>query len=140
MGAFDGDSTMSLMSIYNQVNREGARWGLVALWRDNKVAVAEKVTELPKRDSDHVVTPVVGYRVICSLDESSPMDAFAMILRHRIKRHEHDFAALVRAQEDKKRAQRQAEIDLRARDFRAAWEARLIKQRLTTIGRLGLGK
>lgn len=120
----------SLQAIYRQVEREGKRWGLVPIMRDGKVAVAEMVWELPRRDSNHVVAPVKAPRVICSFDESSPMDAFAILLRNRASRHRHDFMKLVRARQERLAAEQMAEIQQRRKDLRAEFEKRAIRGRI----------
>jgi hypothetical protein len=102
--------------------------------RDGKVSVCEMVSEIPKRASNHVVAPTKAPRVICSLDENSAMDAFAMVLAHRIKRHEHDFMKLVKARQDRIRAEIQAENELRRKDLRAELMKRLIRGRVIFSG------
>jgi hypothetical protein len=123
----------SLAAIFRQVEREGARWGLVPIMRDGKVAVAEMVSEIATRPAGSVVAPSRAPRVICSLDENSPMDAFSMILRNRIQRHNHDFAKLVLASRAKQARRDMAELEDRKRDLRAQWERRIIRGRITSM-------
>lgn len=127
----------SLAAIFKQVEREGRRWGLVPVLRDGKVAVAEMLSEIPPVGPGRCVVPEKGPRVICSLDENSPMDAFALILSQRVKRHQHDFMRMVKARQDRIYAEQRAEADLRRKDLRAQLMARVVRGRqiFTGIGR-----
>lgn len=123
----------SLAAIFRQVEREGARWGLVPVMRDGCVKVCEMVAEIPQQAPGKITIPVKVPRVVCSLDENSPLDAFAAVLLHRLKREHHDFMKLVRARQERLRRQGQAELDLRRRDLRRKIET-LARRRVITTG------
>lgn len=125
----------SLATIFRQVAREGARWGLVPVMRNGKVAVCEMVYELPQRRNDCPVIPRKTPRVVCSLDETSGLDAFAAILAHRLRREHHDFMKLVRKRRERLAAEAQREADLRRKDLRAKLETLLIRRRIMSVGR-----
>lgn len=120
----------SLATIFRQVARQGARWGLFPILRDGRVAVAEMVSERPRHRSGQMVKPHRAPRVICSLDEDSALDAFSMILKFRAQRHHHDFMKIVVASQAKKKAAEARELDQRRKDLRKAIESRVTRGRL----------
>jgi hypothetical protein len=124
----------SLATIFRQVEREGARWGLVPVMRDGKVAVCELVSELHSRPGTPVI-PHKAPRVVCSLDEKSGLDAFAAVLAHRLRREHHDFMRLVRKRQDRLAAEARREMETRRRDLRAKLETLLIRRRIMSVGR-----
>lgn len=109
----------SLAAIKRQVDRDGARWGLVAVIRDGAVKVCEVVSEItrPARDGTMQI-PTKSQRVVCSLDESSSLDAFAMVLAHRLRREHMDFMKMVNRRRDRLRAEALKDIEARRRDLR----------------------
>lgn len=123
----------SLAAIKRQVDREGARWGLVGVIRDGCVKVCELVSEVSARPAGGTTIPHKVPRVVCSLDENSPLDAFAGVLLHRLKREHHDFMRLVRNRNDRLRREEQANADLRRKDMRVKLEA-LARRRVITTG------
>lgn len=118
----------SLATIFRQVEREGARWGLVPIMRGNKVAVAQKVAAIPRHKPTATVTPGETYEVICSLDESSPMDAFAAILRHRLGRQHADFMKMVKKRLDRLKAIERREVEQRYEDMRRELDKRINRE------------
>ena len=125
----------SLATIFKQVAREGARWGLFPLMRDGKVKVCERVAELPLREN---APKIVEYapRVVASLDENSGLDALSAILLHRISRFRHDFAAqMIRAQSQRQAAEQQV-VDDRRKQFRAFLKRS--NNRIVSVGPAGL--
>ena len=123
----------SLMAIFRQVAREGARWGLVPVLRRDlgKVQVCEMVSE--QTTNGGITCPVKRPRPIMSLDESSPMDAWSMVLMHRLRREHHDFMKLVRNRQDRLKREQQAEIAQRGADLRRKLEA-LARRRVISTG------
>lgn len=125
----------SLATIFRQVEREGRRWGLVPVIRDGQVKVCEMVAEIVARPPGCMVIPERIPRVVCSLDENSAMDAWSMVLQHRLKREHHDFMRMVRRRADRLAATARAEMDLRRKDLRSQIQSRVIQQRIMSIGR-----
>jgi hypothetical protein len=84
------DSALSVASLERQIEREGARWGLVPEYdpRDGRVRVCEVV---PEAEARFGVGEVVRRptRRICSVDDESP---FHEALRNRIDNGETDLA------------------------------------------------
>ncbi len=122
----------SLATIKRQVDREGARWGLVGVIRDGSVKVCEMVAELPRRPRGATIVVDKVPRVVCSLDESSPLDAFASVLRHRLRREHHDFMKLVRNRQMRMRRDAQRDIDLRRIDLRKKLEQIAVRRVVST--------
>lgn len=123
----------SLATILRNIEREGPRWGLTGKIVDGKVKVCERVWEIPARARGASTIPVQVERVVCSLDEDSPLDAFTAVLRHRLQRHHHNFARMVQ----KRRARLQAivmrELNQRRADFRRRMEREVIRGRIMSV-------
>lgn len=125
----------SLATIYKQVEREGARWGLFPVIKDGRVKICEMVFELPPHSRGSTTVPHRSPRVVCSLDEQSPLDAFAMVLRHRLQRQHHDFMRMVRARAARLRAMQMREMEDRRRDLRARIERKVIRGQIMSLPR-----
>lgn len=123
----------SLAAIKKQVDREGARWGLSAVIRDGCVKVCEMVAEMQPCTNGGIHHPIKVPRYVCSLDESSPLDAWSSVLMHRMKREHFDFMKLVRARRDRLRKEAQTELDLRRSDLRHKLED-LARRRVISTG------
>lgn len=120
----------SLMTIFRQIEREGARWGLFPVLERDRVRVCEKVKELVTHGPRGLTSTRDAFRTVCSLNEQSGFDSFNSILAQRLKREHHDFMKMVITRERRIKAQKQAEIDLRLKDLgnkmRTALSGRLI--------------
>lgn len=122
----------SLSTIYKQIEREGARWGLFPVWRGDRVGVAQKVPVLDAMPGG-VVVPRDDLQVITSLGEDSPMDAWSAILRLRVRRHERAFEKLVSEQRAAKRAAAQAVIDENKAEIKAYYTRRMLGPRIFSL-------
>lgn len=118
----------SLATIFRQVEREGARWGLVPVMRNGKVGVAQRVPSIPRHKPTSTVTLGETLEVICSLDENSPMDAFAAILRHRLGRQHADFMKMVRRRQERLKAAERRENEQRYEDLRRQLDQRINRE------------
>ncbi len=120
----------SLRTIFRQIEREGARFGLFPVMRDGKVSVCERVREIDiKRGSDRLTHVVEAPRVVCSLDETSPMDAWASILKRRLSRHQHDYMKMVRAHWRRQREQGERTMGDLKRDIKARVFSKIVRGR-----------
>lgn len=123
----------SLATIFRQVEREGRKWGLVPLLRDGCVKVCEMVAEMRQHSIDCPVVIVKTPRVICSLNESSPVDAFAAILRSRRTRHNADILTSWNQRLRREREAAMRDAEQRQADFRAKWERLIIRQQIRSL-------
>lgn len=108
----------SLMTISNQVAREGARWGLYPIIRDGKVKVCARVAQLPTRANAPKIVEYT-HEVVASLDENSGLDAWSAVLLKRLTRFSGNIFNRAMAQKKAKEAAEQEEINARRRSFRA---------------------
>lgn len=122
----------SLSTIYRQVEREGARWGLVPIMRGDRVGVAQLVPEVEGAKGSLVV-PTMGRQIVTSLGEDAPMDAFSAILRSRVTRHARAFAAICAEQRAARQALLQREIDEEKADIAAHYKRRLLSPRIWSM-------
>jgi hypothetical protein len=122
----------SLSTIFRQIEREGARWGLVPVMRGDRVAVAQLVPEL-QGAAGSLVVPVMGHQVITSLGEDAPMDAFSAILRSRVTRHARAFAAVCAEQRKARQALLQRGLDEERADIKAHYKRRLLAPRIWSM-------
>lgn len=122
----------SLSTIFRQIEREGARWGLVPVMRGDRVGIAQRVPEI-EGAAGSLVVPRMGLHVITSLGEDAPMDAFSAILRSRVKRHERDFAKVCAEQRNARRALLQRDIDEEKADIKAHYKRRLSAPRIWSL-------
>lgn len=118
----------SLATIFRQVEREGARWGLVPVMRGNRVGIAQKVSTIARHKEGATVTPGEQLEVFCSLGEDSPMDAFAAILRHRLGRQHADFMKMVRKRLERLKAAERRENEQRYEDLRRQLDQRINRE------------
>ena len=124
----------SLSTIFRQVEREGARWGLFPVLRDGCVKVCERVAELDEQPG-HPAILTHTMRPVLSLNEHSPMDAFSGLLRHRLQRHQYDLAAMAKKRQERDRAALEADIALRKGDIARQHKRRLERQYFTGVRR-----
>lgn len=122
----------SLSTIYKQIEREGARWGLVPVMRGDRVGVAQLVHEI-EGAAGSLVVPRMGMQVITSLGEDAPMDAFSAILRSRVTRHARDFAKVCAEQREARRALLQRDIDEEKADIAAHYKRRQLAPRIWSM-------
>lgn len=80
-----------------------------------------------------VVSTIKVPRVVCSLTEDSPMDAWSAVLMHRLKREHHDFMRMVNARRARLRKEAEKEVAERGRDLRKRLEA-LARRRVISTG------
>lgn len=124
----------SLRTIFRQIEREGARFGLFPLMREGKVSVCERVLEhAPHGRADRLVQPARRDRVVCSFDETSPMDAWASVLARRFSRHQHDFMRMVKKRARRLHAEQQRTVEDMKRDIRARLFSRVVRQRVMSL-------
>lgn len=122
----------SLSTIFRQIEREGARWGLVPVMRGDRVGVAELIPTI-EGAAGSLVVPRMEPRVITSLGEDAPMDAFSAILRSRVRRHEKAFAAVCDEQRRARHAIMQRDIDEEKADIKAHYKRRLLAPRIWSM-------
>lgn len=122
----------SLSTIFRQIEREGARWGLVPVMRGDRVGIAQQVPEI-EGAAGSLVVPRMGLQVITSLGEDAPMDAFSAILRSRVKRHERDFAKVCAEQRRARHAILQRDIDEEKADIASHYKRRLSAPRIWSL-------
>ena len=124
----------SLRTIFRQIEREGARFGLFPLMRDGKVSVCEMVHELPPGGRvDRLVQPHKAPRVVCSLDETSPMDSWASIVARCLSRHQHDYMKMVRKHWRRQSEEGQRKLDDMKRDIKARLFSKLVRGRVMSL-------
>lgn len=115
--------------MYDQIEEQGAEWGLVPVWRGNRVGVAEVVAEIDPRPAGRPQVQNEGRAVLASFGEDAPMDAFAILLARRKHRSQHNFAALVKKRDDRlKREREQVMADMK-RDIVAKYRAKYERSR-----------
>ena len=101
--------------------------------RDGKVAVCEMVPVVRQLGGGLSVVERQP-QVVCSLDETSGIEAFATVLAHRLRREHHDFMRMVHARQNRERMERMKEVRQRAQDLRRKIED-MHRGRIWSIGR-----
>lgn len=114
------DCPVSVETLREQVDREGAPWGLCAVVEGDRVFVAEIV---PQAEGSFGLVDVSDgpHRILCHVDDEHP---FSAVLANRLQNGETDLAQRARNYDVFEKKKQAAEIEARDNEIRERWRVR----------------